>query len=412
MNFDITDYGALPENDFLNTKAIQSAIDACSVSGGGRVVISNGIYMTGTIILKSNVNLHIEESAVLLGSPDCFDYPEISNVKHIDSDKLPRRRNACLIFAEECENISITGMGKIDCNGSNFVKKVDNYESGWRFQRIDAPTPPRVVFFTGCKNVKIEDITMINQPAGWSYWIHDCDYVSFDRVKILADTDYPNNDGIHINSSRNVTVSNATIVTGDDCIVVRANNASLKYNKICERVTVNNCNLTSYACGIRVGWLNDGTIRNCVFSNIVMTDTNVGIGIRLPGHSPEDVWTDEGREATLIENLSFDNIIMDEIYCTPVNCVIDSSPMVMCNAIRRISFSNIHASGIEFPRFSGRSDNRISDITFNNCSFVKVAENTLKDYKLHGAYWGRPQNNKIFSNVENILLNNTVFTAQ
>lgn len=412
MCFYITDYGALSGKDNLNTKAIQSAIDACAASGGGKVIISDGIYMTGTLILKSNVNLHIEESGVLLGSPDCADYPERDNVKHVDSAKLPRYRNSCLIFAEDCENISITGMGKIDCNGHNFVKLKDEYNGGWKYERIDAPTPPRAVFFTGCKNVNIKDITMVNQPAGWSYWIHDCDFVTCDRLKINADVQYPNNDGIHINSSRNVTISNCSIVTGDDCIVVRANNVSLPKNKVCEKVVVTNCNLTSYACGIRIGWLNDGTIRNCTFSNIVMTDTNVGIGIRLPGHTVDEKWPDEGREASLIENLSFDNIIMDEIYCTPINCVIDSSPVVMCDAVRRIHFSNIHARGLEFPRLYGRADNHISDITFNNCSFTKVEESKLKDYKHHGAYWGRPQNNKIFSYTKNIVMNGTSFTAE
>ena len=412
MDFNIADYGAFSGVDKLNTKAIQAAIDACAASGGGKVIIKDGVYMTGTLILKSNVNLHIEESGVLLGSPDCADYPERDNVKHLDSAKLPRYRNSCLIFAEECENISITGMGKIDCNGLSFVKEKENYKGGWQFERIDAPTPPRVVFFTGCKNIRVVDVTMVNQPAGWSYWIHDCDYVTFDRVKILADTQYPNNDGIHINSSRNVTVSNATIVTGDDCIVVRANNVSLPENKVCERVTVNNCNLTSFACGIRIGWLNDGVIKNCVFSNIVMTDTNVGIGIRLPGHEVDEKWPDEGREATLIENLSFNNIIMDEIYCTPINCIIDSSSVVMCDAIRNIHFSNIHANGLEFPRLYGRAENHISNVTFNNCSFTKVRESKLKDYRLHGAFWGRPQNNKIFSYVQNIVLNGTSFTEE
>ncbi len=412
MDFNIMDYGAISGNDKLNTKAIQSAIDACTASGGGKVIVSDGVYMTGTVILKSNVNFHIEESAVLLGSPDCADYPERKDVKHVVSNCLPRERNACLIFAEECENISITGMGKIDCNGLSFVKEKENYKGGWRFERIDAPTPPRVVFFTGCKNVSIKDITMVNQPAGWSYWIHDCDFVTCDRLKIYADVQYPNNDGIHINSSRNVTISNCSIVCGDDCIIVRANNVSLAQNKVCEKVVVTNCNLTSYACGIRIGWLNDGTIRNCTFSNIVMTDTNVGIGIRLPGHTTDDKWPDEGREATLIENLSFDNIIMDEIYCTPINCIIDPSPVVMCDAIRRIHFNHIHARGLEFPRLYGREKTYISDVTFNNCSFTKVEESKLKDYKLHGAYWGRPQNNKIFSYTQNIVLNGTSFTAE
>ena len=165
MDFDVIDYINLTNEKRIFTKAIQSAIDACAAAGGGRVIIKNGVYRIGTIILKSNVNLHIEEGAVLLGSPDCSDYPERPNVKHVDSSMLPRRRNACLIFAEECENISITGMGKIDCNGKAFVRTVEN-PTYWTYHRIKAPTPPRVVFFAGCKNVKITDITMVNQPAG------------------------------------------------------------------------------------------------------------------------------------------------------------------------------------------------------------------------------------------------------
>lgn len=412
MDFLISDYGALNDGKTLNTKSIQAAIDDCSESGGGKVVIDGGVYATGTIVLKKNVELHITASGVLLGSGDYNDYPEMSSAKHFDAEKLPRYRSACLIFAEECENVSITGMGKIDCNGHNFVKEKEDYNSGWKYERIDAPTPPRAVFFAGCKNIRIEDITMVNQPSGWSYWIHDCDFVTFDRVKIFADVEYPNNDGIHINSSRNVTVSNCLIITGDDCIVVRANNVSLPQNKICEKVVVTNCNLTSYACGIRIGWLNDGVIRNCAFSNLVITDTNVGIGIRLPGRAPDEKWADEGREDTLIENLLFNNIVMDEIFCTPIRCCITDCTVVKCEAIKNIRFCNIRARGLEFPCFSGRKSNKIKNVAIDNCSFEKVSENKMKNYKEHGAYWGRPQNNQIFSYVDNLSVNNTTFTSE
>lgn len=424
MDFYILDYGAISGGEKLNTEAIQSAIDACSAVGGGRVIVRDGVYMTGTVILKSNVNLHIEESGVLLGSPNCEDYPERDNVKHVDSKCLPRRRNACLIFAEECENISITGMGKIDCNGLSFVKEVENYKSGWHFERINAPTPPRAVFFTGCKNVKLQDVTMVNQPAGWSYWIHDCDFVTCDRLKINADVQYPNNDGIHINSSRDVTISNCSIVCGDDCIIVRANNASLSENKVCERVVVTNCNLTSYANGIRIGWLNDGIIRNCTFSNIVMTDTNTGIALKLPfagdneyepGNCPIDLplhLVDRGREETLIENLTFNNIVMDGVYATPIAIDIADCKATKCKAIKNIYFSNVHARGLEFPYFKGRKQNVIKNITLSNCTFEKVSDEEFPSYKEHGAAaWDRPLSNIIFSYAENVVLNGTSFSS-
>ena len=263
MDFNIQDHGAVGDGKTLNTKAIQETIDVCFEMGGGRVVISDGIYMTGTIILKSGVELHIASNGVLLGSPNCGkydeaaqfdvrpypynvilsgdiadygDYPDLPK-QHVICENLPRNRGCCLIFAEDSENIAITGSGKIDANGTSFVEAAPEEAHHYKkFRRIHAPTPPRIVFFTGCQNIKVEDVTVTNGPAGWSFWIHDCDDVSFDKVKILCHLDYPNNDGIHINCSRNVSVSNCKITCSDGCIVVRANSRSLKENKVCERL--------------------------------------------------------------------------------------------------------------------------------------------------------------------------------
>lgn len=408
MIYDVRNYGAVGDGKTLNTAAIQKAIDDCASKNGGTVLLEDGTYMTGSIVLRSNVNLHIEQNAVLLGSPNCGDYPEKQNLKHVISENLPRTRNASMIFAEECENISITGMGKIDCNGTRFVREKQGEWTGWRFERIDAPTPPRVVFFAGCRNIKIEDITMLNQPSGWSYWIHDCDYVVFDTCKILAEVRYPNNDGIHINSSRNVTVSNCDIVTGDDCIVVRANNRSLAENKVCEKVTVTNCNLTSYSGGIRIGWISDGVIKNCTFSNLVMTDTVIGISIVLPDFSKVP---DRGREDTLIENLLFNNIVMDKIYGRPIKIYIGQTDGTRCEAIRNIYFSKVVASGLEFPYLCGRKDNKIRNIYFNDCRFECLSDEELPNFRQHGAAdWDRSHGVPIFDNIENIVFNNTNFS--
>lgn len=408
MIYDVRNYGAVGDGKSLNTAAIQKAIDDCASKNGGTVLLEDGTYMTGSIVLRSNVNLHIEQNAVLLGSPNCGDYPEKQNLKHVISENLPRTRNASMIFAEECENISITGMGKIDCNGTRFVREKQGEWTGWRFERIDAPTPPRVVFFAGCRNIKIEDITMLNQPSGWSYWIHDCDYVVFDKCKILAEVRYPNNDGIHINSSRNVTVSNCDIVTGDDCIVVRANNRSLAENKVCEKVTVTNCNLTSYSGGIRIGWISDGVIKNCTFSNLVMTDTVIGISIVLPDFSKVP---DRGREDTLIENLLFNNIVMDKIYGRPIKIYIGQTDGTRCEAIRNIYFSKVVASGLEFPYLCGRKDNKIRNIYFNDCRFECLSDEELPNFRQHGAAdWDRSHGVPIFDNIENIVFNNTNFS--
>ncbi|MCI8388417.1 MAG: hypothetical protein HFE63_08155 [Clostridiales bacterium] len=406
---DIRDYNVSGDGNTLNTIQIQCAINDCADSGGGRVLITGGSYLTGTLVMKSNVELHITSDSELCGSGNCNDYPEQTNLKHIKSELLPRCRSACLIFAEECENISITGGGKIRCSGESFTReRKDISDGGWKYERIDAPTPPRVVFFTGCKNVAVKDITMTDQPSGWSYWIHDCDHVTFDHCNIDADVQYPNNDGIHINSSRNVSISNCFISCGDDCIIVRANNSSLAENKVCERVTVTNCNLTSYASGIRIGWINDGIIRNCVFSNIVMTDTVTGINIVLPGRGDKRL-SDEGREDTLIENLSFNNIVMDRTYAYPIRIRVSDNPVVRCAAIRHIYFSNIHARGLQTICLEGRPSCRLNDISFSDCTFDKVGDDVLPNYKEHGAAaWERDAPEGMFY-ADNVRFSNTSF---
>ncbi len=411
--FDIRDFGAVGDGKTLNTKYIQKAIEACFEAGGGRVLVAGGKYMTGSIRLKSNVELHIAADGVLLGSPNCSDYPEWENLVHITKELLPRNRSACMIFAEECENISLTGIGTIDCNGKSFVEPEEDENSCCYFRRIDAPTPPRVVFFTGCRNVTVENVTMVNQPPGWSYWIHDCDYVTFDRVKIIAALEYPNNDGIHINSSRNVTISNSNISCGDDCIIVRANNSSLAENKVCEKVTVTNCNLTSWSGGIRVGWIKDGTIRNCTFSNLVMTDTSVGISILLPGRGAERV-PDEGREKTRIENLSFSNIVMDSCNSNAILVHIHDNPAAAVEAVRNLYFSDIHATSCELPYLCGRADCLLENIYFNNCTFERTGSCDPR----HGYFgiWDRRTTDTIgdlyINYSKNVVLNNTAITIK
>lgn len=409
MIFDVKNYGAKGDGCTFDTKAIQETIDTCSASGGGQVLLSGGTFLIGTIILKTGVDLHLTQDAVLLGSPNCEDYPE-NNFTQIDSKMLPRERGACLIFAQEAENIGISGKGIIDCNGHHFIKKADDY---WMpYERIDAPTPPRVVFFAHCKNVFIEDMTMTNQPAGWSFWIHDCDYVHFDKVKVIANVDYPNNDGIHINSSRNVTISNCCVTCGDDALIVRANNVSLKENKVCEKVTVTNCNLTSHSAGIRIGWINDGVIRNCTFSNIVMTDCTAGISVSLPGRGEERL-ADEGREDTLVENLSFNNIIMDRQYSCPIFIRIADNKATRCESVKNIYFNNIHSKGHQMPCIEGRKDTFVENIYFSNCSFESVPVAQGDTVLKHGACIYR-DGNQYFMQMKytkNISFNNTTFSC-
>ena len=209
-DIDLAKFGAKADGKTKVTKILQKAIDKVSEAGGGAVILTGGKFLTGAVELKSGVELRIDADAVLLGSPDLEDYPNRAETRHFDGQCVPRWRNIALIYADQADNIAITGRGTIDCNGDVFVaEKKDTNWTWWQYDRIVPyeKSVPRACFFAGCSNVRVVDVTMINQPAGWSYWVHDCDYVWFDRCKIYADVRYPNNDGIHINSSQTVSSS-------------------------------------------------------------------------------------------------------------------------------------------------------------------------------------------------------------
>lgn len=383
-DFDVRRYGAKGNGVRMDTKAIQKAIDACSKKGGGRVVLRDGTFLTGPIKLKDGVDLHIEESARLLASPNIEDFPDWKDVKHVKSENLPRgNRNACLIFADEARDIAITGKGTIDCNGSFHVRKAETPQKRWTYERIYSPQEslPRVVFLTGCRDILLEDVMLVNQPAGWGYWIHDCDSVTVRGLRIFSDLAYPNNDGIHLNCSRDVTVTGCHIETGDDAIVLRANSRSLAAPKPMERAVITDCELRSNASGIRIAWTGDGVIRDCSLSNIVIRDSYLGISIHVPNRAEGQL--DYGEEATRVERLHFSDIVMDGIYSYPILTVMGDDRQMQIDAIQDITFTNMTVSSRRYPQFKGRAETPISRFKFQNCTFTKTYETHHPEYFVH-----------------------------
>lgn len=415
MIFDIQAFGAVGDGKTVNTAAIQKAIDEAAIHGG-QVRIADGIYKTGSLRLRSNVDFHIAAGAVLLGSEDPNDYLRFEEITHCNYQMAPRRSNACLIMMHECENASITGLGTIDCNGEHFVEPIENGDVlPCAYRRIDGFTPPRVVFCVGSSNIKIENVTMTNQPAGWSYWIHDCDYVSVRGIRIYADVRYPNNDGVHINCSRHVTVSDCNITCSDDCIVLRANSATLAENKPCEQVTVTNCNLQSYSACVRIGWVNDGHIRDITLSNLTMKDSAVGVSLYIPGLKRDEKTTDVGRESTVVENLLFSNVIMDRIAGYPVYIHVADREFVTVSAIRDIRFSAVRCTAAQLPFIKGRKDLPIQKITFSDCSFQQIPNDfcyarPCRGYTMTPKYTYDPQPFTL-QYCENIVFANTDFSV-
>jgi len=443
FNADIKSFGAVGDGATLNTAAIQSAIDACASRGGGQVIVEDGRYVCGAITLKSGVELHIERDAVLMMSGNAADFPDIVTDAW-RPEYAPRFNRRCFIYAEGCQDIAITGRGVIDGQSEYYVEPFTEEELRARpnmsFKRKPMPlaadeapldesatmvgayphpldprstslAPARVVMFIGCKNVLVEDVTMRNQPAGWSYWLSDCENVHFHRAQIKAAVDLPNNDGIHINCSRNVTVSDCNITCGDDCVVVRAYSAPLMKNTVCEKVCVTNCNLTSHACGVRVGWINDGVMRNCTFSNLNITESCQGLVMYLPANPDPRRMSDQGFEPTLIENISFSNITIDRNYLQPVRIHIMEDNL--CTAIRNVYFSNVHAFSAQMPEVIGRADCHVQNVYFSNCHFnhqhyEEMHTRFADRYAARGDQLKPP----MFRYVDHLVLENTTFTIE
>jgi polygalacturonase len=286
-------YGALGDAHTLDTAAIQTAIDTCHELGGGTVWVPAGQYVTGTIFFRDNITLHLDAGATLLGSPDPADYPVLHN--RWEGEQQPAY--APLIAGENLQNIAVIGRGTV--NGSG--------EPWWKAHREKtlAYPRPRLIGFTACTNVLIENITLINSPS-WTINPVRCKNVRIHGVTITNPPDSPNTDGINPDSCSLVRISDCFVSVGDDCITLKsgAEHERTDLRAPCRDITITNCTLERGHGGIVIGSEMSGGVQNVVVSNCVFIGTDRGIRLK----------SRRGRGGT-VENVRISNLIMDGVLC-------------------------------------------------------------------------------------------------
>ncbi len=358
--WNILDFGALPDGHTLCTTMIQKAIDACHQAGGGVVACPPGSFRTGTVFLKSRVMLRLAPGCSLLGSPDMADYPDMA-ASGFNSASAPEKSAKALIMAINAEQIGIIGTGEINGAGQVFY---ENPESPGKFDKPPNPRP-RLVMFYQCRGIRIEDVSFVDS-ACWTCWLMQCEDVSISRIRVRGDSRMRNIDGIDVDACRNVTISDCVIETEDDCIVLRAIQGLYETPAICENVVVSNCILESHCQGVRIGCPNDGVIRNAVFSNLLIRSENNGI----VSEHPKRYWR-EGRAAADIHDIRFSNVVID---CKRAPVMLRIEDGIRLKRLAGFDFSGLRVRSHAPCILAGSSETCIEDVRFSDARIQVSAD--------------------------------------
>ncbi len=326
-DFPITDFGAKGDGQTDCTAAIAQAIAAANRAGGGRVVVTGGVFLTGAVHLKSNVNLHVAEGATLKFSSDFSKF--LPNVlSRFEGTEC--MNYSALIYAFEQENIAVTGKGTLDGSASNDtwwglvrrnavrgavsgsglsdqVKLIEMGEKGVpvaeRVFGANHNLRPNFIVPYRCKNILIEDVKIINSPM-WEIVPELSTNVTVRGVEIHSHG--PNNDGCDPESSRDVLIENCLFDTGDDCIAIKSGKDAdgRRVNVPSENIIIRNCVMMDGHGGVVLGSENSGSIRNVFAENNQMDSPNLQRALRLK--------TNAGRGGVL-ENVFMRNCTVGQV---------------------------------------------------------------------------------------------------
>ncbi len=386
MNVNILDFGAIADDKTLCTAQIQAAIDACAAAGGGTVTVPAGKYITGTIWLRDNIELHLAHASVLKGSDDLDDYnAEDAYEQNFSSRTNEKWLGKHLIIAHECVNVAITGTGTLDGNGDFFLSDPAPYSAyvwneGCRTARDEEMCRPgQLIAFIECKRVRVENITITNQPA-WGCFLHGCEFVQIRGIRTFNPHANFNSDGIDVDCCSFVTISDCLIDTGDDCIAIRAAEARLK-NKPhpCEHITITNCVLGSASCTFRLG-VGTGATRHVRVSNIAITRGAPAVCL---------MSSYNGQGHVDIEDVIFSSISVTG--CARPFEIVEGAGA----AIKDVLLENFNVECYGYFHLRSDFENSVSGITLRNWN-VTLADGPKplvpRDYERRGTVWFRAKN--------------------
>ena len=341
--FNIIKYGAKSDGVFLNTTAINSTISACSSKGGGVVVIPPGLWLTGPIVLKSNVNLHLQKNSLLQFSTDFNQYPLVEG----NWEGVPQMRNQSPISATNAQNFAITGFGIVDGAGDawRMVKKDKLTETQWKkltssggvlsldkktwypsekslkgstmdnpgvisatktvkdYEAIKDFLRPNLVVLTRCDRVLLEGVTFQNSPA-WN--LHPLMTNNLTVRNVYAKNPWyaQNGDGIDVESCANVLIEGSTFDVGDDGICIKSGKDEMgrKRGMPTQNVIVTNCTVYHAHGGFVIGSEMSGGVKNMYVSNCTFIGTDIGLRFK----------TNRGRGG-IVEDIYISDINMKDV---------------------------------------------------------------------------------------------------
>lgn len=395
----VREFGAKGDGVILDHKAIDAAIDDCAAHGGGTVTVPVGIYLCGTIHLKSNVNLYLESGAKILAAPasmNAYDAPELfEGVAYQDGGHTYFHNS--LFWAENEENISITGRGMIDGEGLT-TRDTDN---GGILRGGNVGTGDKAIALKNCKNILLRDIT-IYRGGHFAVIMTGCGIGTIDNLTI--DT---NRDGIDIDCCKYISVTNTKVNSPNDDGIVLKSSYALKRPVLCENIMITNCLVTGYKLGTfldrtyvpaKVNWvcgrIKLGTESNGGYRNIAISNCTC---IYSSGLAFEEV--DQGKmENVVVSNISLSHVHHYPIYITTGCRNRGPKEVTTPSTGRNISITNVIADDVDSLAgiiITGMKNAPLRDIALSNIQIEYrgggTAELANREYREQGTNYPEPR---------------------